>query len=348
MHFKTLSHFLLFLTALAAIFTSPVIGQSTSIVVTNTNNNGTGSLRRAVANARSGTTITFAAALQGRTIKLNGTELLLTKNITIDGTNRNITIDADRKSRVFNISNNAEVILVGLTITGGNTSHRGGGAANYGKSLTIINTTVSDNSANEGGGLYSQTDGNLTIIDSIVTGNASQGGGAGIFNDGDMHIVNSVISSNKSQGDAAGIWHGYTATITNSTITGNTAPDGGGGIRTWGKGTMVINNSIVAQNSSSPDIKMHISGRIQGSNNLTSFTDWGSNSGGNITYDSARPLFIDAANGNYRLAAGAQAIDSGNNALAVDDKDKPLQKDFDGNPRFVNRTVDIGVYEHCP
>jgi len=60
-------------------------------------------------------------------------------------------------------------------------------------------------------------------------------------------------------------------------------------------------------------------------------------------------LFVNAAGGNYRLAATAtQAIDKGDNDLAVDADKNPLTTDLDGNDRIfpVNGTVDIGAYEY--
>ncbi|MCL2710847.1 MAG: carboxypeptidase regulatory-like domain-containing protein, partial [Planctomycetaceae bacterium] len=83
------------------------------------------SLREAIAYAGTnglGTTITFAASLQGQTITLNGCRLLIDKNITIDAGTQNITVDANQQSGVFYIGQGTTVVLAGLTITGGNAS----------------------------------------------------------------------------------------------------------------------------------------------------------------------------------------------------------------------------------
>jgi hypothetical protein len=60
--------------------------------------------------------------------------------------------------------------------------------------------------------------------------------------------------------------------------------------------------------------------------------------GGN---QSAPPLFVDAASGNYREAAGSPTIDAG---VA----DQLGATDFDGNPRVLGAAPDIGAFESAP
>ena len=56
-----------------------------TLIVTTTADSGAGSLRDAIAAASDGDTIQFDAALNGQTITLTSAELVIDKNITING-----------------------------------------------------------------------------------------------------------------------------------------------------------------------------------------------------------------------------------------------------------------------
>ena len=133
-------------------------------------------------------------------------------------------------------------------------------------------------------------------------------------------------------------------TVTNSTIAGNTA-NNYGGVYNYYSGTTNLYNTIVACNTSlsySSDICNFSS--INGYNSLSSFTDWTTDTNC-IEYSPNYPLFVDAANGDYRLALGSQAIDCGNNQYAFNAGLTSTSTDVNGDPRFVFANIDIGAYE---
>ena len=72
------------LTLLLALALAPGVQAATN-TVTSTADSGAGSLRTAISNSVSGDTINFNGALSGQTITLTSGQLLLNKNLTIDG-----------------------------------------------------------------------------------------------------------------------------------------------------------------------------------------------------------------------------------------------------------------------
>ena len=163
-----------------------------SIVVSNTNDDGAGSLRQAIADANSnGTTldnIIFDNTVfnTARTITLTTGELFITSNLTINGTGANLLIvSGNNNSRVFEISGGIAVTLSGMTITGGNgvgsfsTSGIGGGIRNA-SNLTISDSVISGNTVSGNGGGISSGFGTFSLIRSTVSNNTAAFGGGGL------------------------------------------------------------------------------------------------------------------------------------------------------------------------
>src|SRR5579883_231363 len=144
--------------------------------VTNLNDDGSsGSLRAAIAGTQSGGTVDFAAGLKG-VITLTSGELLIDKNLTVQGPGAvAVAINANKLSRVFEIARNVAVTISGLTITGGllagdGTDAFGGGILNNGtlhlNSCVVSGNTVkvahgSSNNSATGGGI--SNGGTLTL-----------------------------------------------------------------------------------------------------------------------------------------------------------------------------------------
>lgn len=100
-------------------------------------------------------TITFDASLNGTDIVLSlaginenaaatgDLDITTVINITGNGADQTV-IDANSIDRVFEVRSSGNLMLDGLTITGGNTTVSGGGIENRG-TLTIGNSTISGN-----------------------------------------------------------------------------------------------------------------------------------------------------------------------------------------------------------
>ena len=118
--------------------------QAATITVTNTNDNGAGSLRQAIADAHDGDTIKFGVT---GTITLTTGELLVDKSITISGPGSdNLTVDGNDFGRVFHVSNGVTATIAGLTITEWRRGW-GGGIHNDHATLVVDKCTVSGNHA---------------------------------------------------------------------------------------------------------------------------------------------------------------------------------------------------------
>ena len=235
-----------------------------TLTVTSTADNGAGSLRDTIAAANDGDTIQFAAALNGQTIGLNSTELLIDKNITISGPRPN-TLAVSRTSgifRIFHIRPGHIVVIEGLTISGGFSHGAGGGLFNEQATLTLNRCVVGANFSDSmaGGGIYNfGASATLTILNSSVVSNFNNGvgfgnggEGGGIHSNGMLTITNSMVSGNSvtpevpNPGRVGGIFSSGSLEINNSTISGNNGGLTGGGILS--AGPMTITNSTVSAN----------------------------------------------------------------------------------------------------
>ena len=243
-------------------------------IVGNNNDSGPGSLRFVIAGACPGSIVTFAANVRGA-ITLTSGELLIDKNLTINGPGANL-LSVQRGAaagnfRIFDIAPSTVIATItGLTIANGNVpGGTGGGVFNTG-TLTLGSVAISGNTANlggNGGGIFNNF-GILTIIRSTISGNSvssstGAGSGGGIFNSGGtVTIASSTISGNTAIGpggssDSGGgiITNVGTVTLTNSTVSGNSG-DLGGGIRNVNGGTVRAKSTIIALNTSAsgPDV----------------------------------------------------------------------------------------------
>ena len=175
-----------------------ISAHAATIIVSNTNDNGPGSLRQALVDANDGDTID-ATDISG-VITLTSGELIIDNSVTINGAGADVlAVDGNAASRVFFIASAVTVTISGLTIRNGQVGITGGGIDNENDAtVTISNCTVSGNMAGLGSGIFNG--GMLTIANSTVSGNLANEG-AGTYNDGSgtLTITNSTVSGNTAR-----------------------------------------------------------------------------------------------------------------------------------------------------
>ncbi|MEM7772768.1 MAG: right-handed parallel beta-helix repeat-containing protein [Cyanobacteria bacterium P01_A01_bin.37] len=238
-----------------------------TFTVTNLNDNGLGSLRQAILDANSlngADLITFDPTLNGQTITLTSSELLITDDVTIDGDindddNPDITIERNAGAANFRIikvddgddASDKTIQLEGLTITGGNLVIENGSGISNKENLTLLNSTVRNNTITgykgSGSGMYHST-GTLTVSSSTISGNSRDG----IYsrNGKVLSVENSTITNNAG----TGLYNRYGELIVDaSTITNNANEVNsnvfGGGISAI-DADLTITNSTISGNSS--------------------------------------------------------------------------------------------------
>src|SRR5437016_10597667 len=309
-----------------------------TIIVSNTNDNGPGSLRQALADANDGDTID-ATSISG-TITLTTGELLVDKSVTINGAGADVlAVDGNMISRVFRIPMSGETITIsGLTIRNGHAGTTGGGIDNENDAmLTITNCTVSSNTAGLGGGVFNG--GTLTIGSTTISRNSASTGG-GTYNDGGgtLTVTNSTFSGNTATPSGGGIFNINIFTLTNSTFSGNSAGFGGG---IYNLGTVQIGDTILNMSHISS------SGTVRSLGYNLSSDDGGGFLTGPGDQINSNPLLGPLQNNGgptftHELLPGSPAIDAGNPRFTP-----PPIYDQRGPSfwRVRNRRIDIGSLE---
>ena len=160
------------------------------------------SLREAILYAAAGDTVTFDPSLASRTIVLDGADLVIDKNLSIDASALSgITIDGNYMNRIFtlrNASGRVTVSLTALAIRSGR-AYSGGGIYNDGVILLLTNCTVTNSRAFYGGGLYNTNSGtltatNVTVADNNAWSNNDYYGSALYTSGGTVTFYNSIVT----------------------------------------------------------------------------------------------------------------------------------------------------------
>jgi predicted outer membrane repeat protein len=208
------------------------------VLVSNSDDSGTGSLRQAISLANAGDTITFSPSLTGATILLaSQIEIPVGKNIAVDGKAAggiDLEISGGNTSRIFFVTANAVTptffTVKNLTLTAGKTAEQGGAIGTTDEvALFLENVLFANNVADRGGGaIFSGFNNTLTVIDCefndniAIAGNDERGAGAiAFFSSKTCTVTDSRFSDNKGiNGGAINSLQGK-LTVRNSHFVGN-------------------------------------------------------------------------------------------------------------------------------
>ena len=344
-----------------------------SLIVSNKNDSGAGSLRKAVHNANllpGHDVITFQTGLTGE-ITLTGGEIQILNNGNLDiqgpGAHR-LYISGNNNSRIFYIDN-ANVTISGLTLTNGNAAgasnneveSKGGAIFVTFGSLTLDRVHITQNKAlpppapfgrrGLGGGIYIYG-GSHEIRNSTISANETSYGGAVLNQGGQVSIDNSTITLNTAQLEGGGIYAVGDTTLRNVTLSANrvlASDSKGAGIMNEG-GLLNFGNSIISENIGAPEITFENGGFNSVGNNLVGDTPGDAeNTGGMTIYHPTDILNIPpmlaglsdfgGETPTMALYAGSPAINAGNNNFAP-------ATDQRGSTRIINSVIDIGAFEY--
>ncbi len=336
--------------------------------------------------------IKFADGLNG-TIVLNGVSLQIFGGMTIQGSGMNlVSIDAQGKSGVIKAVGSVNIGLSGLTLKNGLSETNGGGILAYHATLSLNNLAVRDSRVSTlglGGGVYIKN-GTLDANDFVLSGNFARNGGGLYQNNTQSTLINVSFYDNASKEEGGAFYQQYgNSLFANATIARNESPFGGGlvfleatsklthlsvtrnlsdtvgGMVVGSKSTVVLTNSIVADNFSygTTDIFVYRNttgdnGMLSGSCNLigdgTGMVGLVDGTNGNIvgTHSSPKsPGFASPSyyNGQltYPLSETSLAVDAGNYDNSVGKGTTKLTTDVRGSgyQRLSGTKVDLGACE---
>lgn len=219
-----------------------------TITVTNSNDDGEGSLREAVRDAQDGDTIVFDPKLSGTTISLTSGEIHLSRSVTIDGRDApTLTISGGGNSRVFYVDG-LQAEIRNVTLTGG----------------TGSGTTFP--AADGNGGCVYATKGALVESTSVTLENVEMYGCQAPFRGGAIastyvevkcsqcYLHDNMVTSALGFGGGFYAFAGANLTstfvLTGSQVLSNTAAIGGGCVNegNGAQAQMYLENSFIAYN----------------------------------------------------------------------------------------------------
>lgn len=252
------------------------------LIVTNSANSGSGSLRQTIADALDGDHIGFDPVVfaQARTIALGGTPLLINKSLSIVGPGAALlTLDAGLGSRHFTVDApavqihrmrlyrgdpgngvdagsmliNSGTTTVGELVFELNRARSGGCILTRGTLLGSQLRLTGCTSTAASAAIHIDTTGYLDISDSLIEYSIASGANGGIGNLGTLVLRRSTLRNNTAT-LGGGVGNYGTATLNSVTLSTNHAnSQGGGGVYNAATGTLHLNHPTITANSAAAD-----------------------------------------------------------------------------------------------
>ena len=279
----------------------------------------------AAAGDSNGDIIRFAPSLADGTINLTEGQLTISDDLSIQGGDLNITVDAQNLSRAFEITGSESVSLGGINVTRGNADIGGGVLASGSGNVIVFGGEFSDNVATGiGGGAIYSTTGNLfvsggTTFDGNIASGESGSGGA-IFNEGGIASANGASFSNNEanrDGGAIEITGGdlfLTNVEADSNIAGpegSAAPGSGGALHVTAGNVVSVTDSRFSSNFAAleggglwiqDDTNLFVNGNTTFSFN-TAAGD-GADDGGGAIFNNGGTVIVNGASFERNRATG--------------------------------------------
>jgi len=276
-------------------------------------------------------------------------------------------IDGNNKRTVvkFNQPNYSPAVLIGFTITNGRARFAGGVECKD-TNVNLVNLKVIGNWSIEGGGIFCEKS-NVNLVNVNVNRNEAEYGGVISCFSSTMSMDNVTVSGNTyKKGGAIFCGENSNVNMVNSTVSENKG-DCSGAIQVSG-GTMSLSHVTVTKNETPSNDKGAIDLREDASVSLLNSILW-DNSQEEIAIDErsvtamycniqggwdglgnidADPLFLNAADGDYRLSDSSPCIGTGIDSIEVNETwyHAPT-KDCEGTSRPcpTGSRPDIGAHE---
>jgi predicted outer membrane repeat protein len=347
-----------------------------TILVTNLNDGGAGSLRQAILDVAPGDSIRFAPGLTG-TILNEDFPWQFTKSATLVGPGAGVLEVSGGDLRGLFLASNCEVRISGLTLRNGkapygaaitsndtlkvtgctfraNRGTGGGGAIRANGVLEVTDCTFENNVSDAGSGGAIQTAAYSTILGSTFKGNL----GGALEASATLFLAKCTFSGNQNDVGGALRLMGYPQTVWDCTISGNNAYVKGGGVYTDGTLPQFMNTIIAGNTGTHPDF----SGLVYSSSwdllgDPAGSQGFGQNGSHDVVGAPGNPLNPNLAPlGDYGGPTwtmpprpGSPAIDQGHSAFLSDQRGRAR---FYDQPLVLNAAggdaSDIGAYELRP